>query len=145
MSRRRFVIICVSFFGALTLAVGGFAFYMYLAMGISDRGSTRLATEWRAKLRAFPSYEQAKQHDPEIQGRQFRNGEWVFGYARDSHDLWHRGGGTLVVRDSRGNMRVFFGHVCGPEPYFFSNPQTRNLDEFYGDLRMWGFIEQQIS
>ena len=43
----------------------------------------------------------------------FSNGEWIFGHGIDSHGLSMAGQGTLVIKDSRGRTRVFFGHVCG--------------------------------
>jgi len=145
MSRRRFFIVGSVVFASFGLAIGGLVFFFYMVLGIDDSGSPRLAREWKSKLEAFPSYDEAKRQDPEIEGRQFRNGEWVCGFACNSHNRWHRGGGTLVVKDSRGDVRVFFGHVCGPDPYPFVNPETHNLDGFYNDLREhWEFIEQTI-
>ncbi|HEV3146755.1 MAG TPA: hypothetical protein VGZ47_22910 [Gemmataceae bacterium] len=145
MSRRRLLILGGAVFGTLGIAIGGFGFFMYVALDINDSGSPQFAREWRSKLNAWPSYAAAMTRDPEIQGRQFRNGEWVMGYARDSHNRWHRGGGTLVVKDSRGDVRIFFGHVCGSHPYFFVNPESGNLDAFYKDLREhWDLVEQEI-
>jgi hypothetical protein len=146
MSRRRLLIIWVVSFGMLGLAIGGFVLYMAVAADINDSGSPRLAKEWKSKLEGINSLDEAKQQDPEILGQAFRNGDWVFGYARDSHNCWHRGGGTLVVKDCRGDVHVFFGHVCGPHcGCEFENPAIHNLDEFYKDLRdHWGFVEQKI-
>jgi hypothetical protein len=134
-----------SIFGTLAVLIGGVVFFFYMALGIKDSGSPRLAKEWKSKLEEFTSLEEAKQKDPEIQGQLFRNGEWVFGYARDSHNRWHRGGGTLVLKDSRGNVRVYFGHVCGPHPYVLNNPYVNSLDAFYKDLPQWEFKEQDIQ
>jgi hypothetical protein len=144
MSRRRFLIICAGFFGTVGLAVGGFVLFMAVALDINDSGSPRLAKEWKSKLEEFTSLDEAKQKDPEIQGQVFRIGEWVFGYARDSHNRWHSGGGTLVVKDSHGNVRVFFGHVCGSRPHILNNPNIRDLNAFYQDLPNWEFKEQDI-
>lgn len=44
--------------------------------------------------------------------KRFPNGEWVFGYGVDSHGF-ELGRGTTVIKDSKGRVRVYFGHVCG--------------------------------
>lgn len=41
----------------------------------------------------------------------FPNGDWIAMAYASSHGAW--GGGTVVARDNNGNIRVFFGHVCG--------------------------------
>ncbi len=43
------------------------------------------------------------------------NGEWVLGVSTDSHGMYSQwlGGGTVVLKDSRGRVRCFLGHVCG--------------------------------
>lgn len=46
---------------------------------------------------------------------QCANGEWVLGTSVSSHDMYSDwfGGGTVVLKDSRGRVRCFLGHVCG--------------------------------
>jgi hypothetical protein len=51
------------------------------------------------------------------------------------------GGGTLVVKDSRGNVRAFFGHVCGGDYLDMELRFTKSLDHFYKLLHESGFKE----
>jgi hypothetical protein len=71
----------------------------------------------------------------------FPNGEWVTGVGIDSHS-WRRAKDTLVVRDSRGQVRAFVGHVCGPNwmPRYFppNHPSFMTLEAFYAFLAEWG-------
>ena len=59
--------------------------------------------------------------------------------GRKSHDP---GGGTLVIKDSRGAVRVYFGHVCGPDRLNFMCQQCAGLDEFYGRFASTSLVEQ---
>ena len=103
-----------AFFGSWGAAIAG-----------SDSGSPELAAEWREKLTPIDSLETAKAR---ALTEQFPNGEWVAWLSADSHGIWIRGGGTVVIKDSRGQIRAFFGHVCGSfSPPFGSN----SLDDFY--------------
>jgi hypothetical protein len=72
----------------------------------------------------------------------FPNGEWVTGVGIDSHS-WRRAKDTLAVRDSRGQVKVFVGHVCGPTwmPNYFpkDHPDFTTLEAFYAFLTEWGF------
>lgn len=62
----------------------------------------------------------------------FPNGEWVAGVAKDSHALYAQwtGGGTVVLKDSRGRVRCFFGHVCGNCNLYVDTFRLQSLDEF---------------
>jgi hypothetical protein len=57
----------------------------------------------------------------------FPNGDWIAMAYASSHGAW--GGGTVVTRDNTGNIRVFFGHVCG-------RPVSRgeSLEEVYASF-----------
>ena len=55
---------------------------------------------------------------------EFRNGDWLAMAYASSHNTW--GGGTVVTRDNRGDIRVFFGHVCG-DPFV----PGESLEEVY--------------
>src|SRR5687767_12570935 len=74
-----------------------------------DELVSRLTTE----LGAVSSAEEAEAAVPGCGTVRFPSGEWVTGVGVDSHS-WKRAKGTLVVRDSRGRVRAFVGHVCGP-------------------------------
>jgi hypothetical protein len=117
----------------------------YLARKIDEsgnRGSPVLAQQWRATLDSLGDLEEAKEKERDIHGRRFPNGEWAFGFCRDSHRLI-QGAGTLVVKDSRGEARAFFGHVCGPDFLEGMLIHSKSLDEFYNRLRDCGLKEYE--
>ena len=94
-------------------------------------GSPEYASQWRDIFEGISSPEIAQARYPEVQARRFPNGEWIYGVCRDSHE--HQDGGTVVVKDSGGNIHAFFGHVCGSE-FLASDLMHRDpksLDEFY--------------
>jgi hypothetical protein len=65
------------------------------------------------------------------------DGEWVFGHGINSHGF-APGHGTLVVKDCRGQTRIFFGHVCGPNAgieWLASSKNLKTLSDFYDMLR----------
>lgn len=118
-----------------TLVIGIFLWSIFwpsfLSMG---DGSERYARKWSKRFASLESTEAATRKYPLIESRAFADGEWIFGICRDSHaSPW---GGTIVTRDSRGEIRSFFGHVCGR--YFLrsrlkmDNPE--NLNHFYSLL-----------
>ena len=57
----------------------------------------------------------------------FPNGDWLAIAYASSHNTW--GGGTVVTLDNKGDIRVFFGHVCG-RPFVFGE----SLEELYAAL-----------
>lgn len=120
------------------LAASIFALWLEFA-AVIDRGSPELAGEWRADLETYATPEDASQADPTIQIVKFENGDWVMGRAQNSHGFWHRGGGTMVIKDSRGKIQAFAGHVCGPN--FLSFAQKPSLDAFYKYLEDCEFVE----
>src|SRR5262245_31672003 len=127
----------------LFFCAGG-AVLVYLLLGGNNSGSPELAAEWKATLAPLADPEEAMRKNPHVQGRRFANGEWVFGLCRDSHGRLHPGGGTVVVKDSRGAVRAFFGHVCGPRGLEGTLHQAKSLADYYryllGDC---GFKEHQ--
>jgi hypothetical protein len=103
-----------------------------------------LAEEWKHVLEPFENVEDAVQKEPLVQGKRFPDGDWVFGLCRDSHGRFKQGGGTLVVKDSRGKVRAFFGHVCGWLALEAMLREQKSLDEFYEYLlQHWQFQEYQ--
>ena len=130
--------------GLLALIVLGCSgLYYFVLHDFSDTatGSPRYAARWRAILEQYPDPESAQAAHPEIRAKRFPNGEWVFGVDRDSHR--NSDGGTVVVKDSTGKVRVFFGHVCGCQ---IAHPMSssNSLEEFYShkDWRIHRFEEQ---
>ena len=87
-----------------------------------------------AEMEPFDDPDRAVAEHPDWFSYRFANGEWVFGHGIDSHSFSSLGGGSMVVKDSRGATRVFLGHVCGENaglPWNMEHHQ--GLDDFY----MW--------
>lgn len=78
---------------------------------LPGRGSKYYAHKWYTIFQKIDSIEKAKREYPDISIYKISDGEWIFGISDDSHASIF--GGTIVVRDSKGNVRCFFGHVCG--------------------------------
>lgn len=112
---RRFACLgCLLAVGLTTVAaVAALHFIFFDSVG--GTGSMAEAVRLRAILEPIPDPEAGRGCDPEFSFHRFPNGEWVMGIARDSHASLsrYRGGGTVVMKDSRGRVRCFFGHVCG--------------------------------
>jgi hypothetical protein len=109
------------------------------------------ARKWRTLLEPIPDLDACERGHPELTSSpsfvkiRFPNGEWVFGVASDSHAWFDNRGGTVVLKDSRGLIRVFFGHVCGAgSPMYSYSGQAKSLDEFYTTLTMNGSFTEQF-
>jgi hypothetical protein len=130
----------------LLLIAAGYAFVI-IVMGVNDSGSPRLAEEWARDLDRFASPNAALKSNPQVGSKTYPDGEWVFGLSQNSHGPWWLGGGTVVVKDSRGGLHAFFdGHVCGPG--FLGHDilgDTKTLDEFYEKVRAWDFVEHKFG
>ena len=133
----------------LVAAILLLAFVLFIAsMFHMGTGSRRYARKWRKQLLACQSLEEVKRHfncfafedgpkialtksvlgQPRTLVKGFPDGQWIACAYGDSHG--GRGGGTIVTRDSSGEIHVFFGHVCGD---LFVNEET--LEKFYTSLR----------
>lgn len=130
--------------GGLLLLPCGFFGLMVAVQGGSDRGSPALAAEWRDQLNRYPDPDSARSANPEVLGVRCKNGEWAFGRSKTSHGVWHRGGGTLVVRDSTGRVRAFFGHVCGDNDLGARGSEPPSLAVYYGWLAEMQFVEYAL-
>jgi hypothetical protein len=119
-------------------------FFAAFLITIVDTGSPQLASEWKVTLAPLDDLDSARKAYPGIAGKRFDNGEWAFGFCHDSHKQMRftSQGGTLVVKDSRGATRVFFGHVCGREFLQGQLNRAKSLDDFYDRcLAEWKFEE----
>jgi hypothetical protein len=100
-----------------------------------EGGLPSVGRKLKAEMEGIPDPETAIQLHPDWTYVRFRNGEWVFGHGIDSHWIWF-GRGTLVLKDSRGRVQIYFGHVCGPNhaitPY--DSRHLSSLDAFYEQL-----------
>ncbi|WP_171473212.1 hypothetical protein [Frigoriglobus tundricola] len=94
-------------------------------------GVPSIARQLIAEMEPVQDPETAVRLHPDWAGVRFKNGEWIFGRGFDSHWI-SAGRGTLVLKDSRGRVRVFFGHVCGDNAGLnWYTPNThRSLDAF---------------
>jgi hypothetical protein len=112
--------------------LGTLAAYLLIPTDYSDRarGSAELAARWRSEFAALPDPDAAQAAHPGVVGKRFPNGEWVFGADRDSHA--YRDGGTVVIKDSTGRVRAFFGHVCGGILAGVLQ-RAKSLDDVYAD------------
>ena len=90
-------------------------------------GSIDEALRLKAVVEQIPDPESGEGCDDGYAAKRFANGEWVLGIGRDSHAMMSefRGGGTVVVKDSRGRIRCFFGHVCGRLSFMNDWPNSR--------------------
>ena len=130
---------------------------MHPSMGA---GSRRYARQWRTQLLACNSLDEVKQHfncliferspggggtkirvtetvtgRPSALLKDFPDGRWIACAHADSHS--EPGGGTIVSRDSSGEVHVFFGHVCGNVIAYGDT-----LDEFYRSLRGYNGVKE---
>jgi|SRR6516162_8273626 hypothetical protein len=109
-------------------------------------GSVEEARRLRGIVEAIPTPEAGDGCHPEYASKRLESGDWVLGISRNSHSRMSsfRGGGTVVLKDSRGAIRCFFGHVCGPAGHrsFFNDVKT--LDDYYQSLQEAGFVEQAM-
>lgn len=95
----------------------------------------------------FAGPDEALEANPLVSSKAYPSGEWASGLSQDSHGLWRSGGGTVVVKDSRGGVHAYFGgHVCGPGflgDYLLA--ETKSLDEFYEKLRAYEFVVHKLG
>jgi hypothetical protein len=122
----RKTLICLAIMGILLLVCSGYRIHM--------RGPPR--DEEAKRLRDELTLLHDLDHLPEgVDLFRFPDDTWVMGVGIDSHSM-RQAGGTLALRDSRGNVQVFVGHVCGPGWMGNQVPfqQATTLDEFYKAL-----------
>jgi hypothetical protein len=145
LSRRSWVSLGIML-GVLIL-FGTFVGYIWLGMSNSGGlGSMTAAVKFRPDVEAMPEPERlSSNRDTGQFGVRFKNGEWVTGVAKDSHGLYSEwfGGGTVVLKDSRGRVRCFFGHVCGGLQALEGSADFDSLDVFDAKLTEQKFAEQQ--
>ena len=123
-------------------------------------GSEQYARKWMAQLLACQSLDEVKQHfncfivewradgagtrvrvTETVKGRPrallktFPDGRWIACAHADSHT--EPGGGTIVSRGSTGEIRVFFGHVCGNLWVQGETPEV-----FYRSLRSYNGVKE---
>jgi len=146
---------------ALLLALVFFLGAPHLArVGGLRSGSDKHARKWKTQLLACQSLDDVKQHfncfvvqqnpggssqivrvteslqeRPSALLKSFPDGRWIACAHADSHS--QPGGGTIVSRDSSGEIHVFFGHVCR---HVVAYGET--LEEFYTCLRGYNDVKE---
>ena len=118
----------------LALILGTMFLLLFFCLILSDgSGSPSGAARLRAIVEPIENPGAGEGIDPEYYARRFANGEWILGVSRDSHGLFCRlrGGGTVVFKDSRGCIRCFFGHLCGPRAPKWMLGEAQSLDDVY--------------
>lgn len=145
--KRRTKVILIAFPIVVMLGVPLTFFAIWFAASASsDAGSPDLAREWRDELNMFRTHREATAADPTVEVVTFDNGEWIFGRAQNSHGIWRKGGGTLVVKDSNGEAHAFLGgHVCGNDYLYFGFKGVSDLESFYTRLAECGFQEYSFE
>ena len=122
-----------------TLLLVPVVFVLIVLIGMANsngKGSPEEAERLRVSLEAIADPESGEGCHSEYAAKRFKNGEWVLGIGRDSH-AWlssTRGGGTIVVKDSRGQVRCFFGHVCGHAGHEPFMEHADSLERFYTSI-----------
>jgi hypothetical protein len=114
-----------------------------------EEGLPSDARKWRATLQSYPNFDAVISNPPSHEGyvdyfsKRFPNGEWLFGIEVASHQIFSKGG-TVVIRDSLGRTRVFYGHVCsiGNTQYFADN--SKDLNDFYTKFQQNSIFREQF-
>lgn len=111
---------------------------LHVMVGLGQ-GCSRHAEEWRIAFQHIPDPEAGQQAHADVTSKRFADGSWVFGICEDSHkSIW---GGTIVVKDSRGALRAFFGHVCGPRFLQELLEEAGSVEQVYEAILRKGFEE----
>jgi hypothetical protein len=142
MSRRLALWLGLGLAGLSAIPCGFFGLWA-AASGGSDKGSPALAAEWKADLSQYRTPEEAQAKNKDVIVVRFDDGAWVFGRCQSSHGVWKRGGGTVVVKDSKGRVRAFFGHVCG-EGALGARWERYSLATYYHETLSTGFVEHPL-
>jgi hypothetical protein len=101
-----------------------------------EDGVPSVARRLKAEMEPHSDPDTALARNPDWFAVRCLNGEWLFGHGINSHGF-APGGGTLVLKDSRGRIRVFFGHVCGTNAgleWHAGNRGFKSIDSFYDML-----------
>src|SRR5262249_31972751 len=126
------IVLVVGMISAVPIVFGLFV----LGMG---SGSPRTARQWKETFEDIPDPETARARYPQVAVKRYENGEWIFGIGKDSHGSPFRGG-TIVVKDSHGRIRAFFGHVCGDGMLQWAMDRSKSLGDFYQSIQNEAFL-----
>ncbi|MCR9118684.1 MAG: hypothetical protein NXI22_17240 [bacterium] len=134
--------------GGLFLAsVGSFfvlVVFCVIAASPYTKGSPELAARWRDEMRMWDSPDDAT-NESTVMLYQFANEDWAIVKAKNCHGGRWSGGGTVVIKDSKGRLSVLNnGHVCG-DGNLLIEANHANLDSFYAALTEADFRELVID
>jgi hypothetical protein len=93
------------------------------------RGSTEHAAKWKGIFEPLSDPEVVKTRYPFAATKRYADGSWIFGVSYDSHAGLD--GGTVILKESGGKVRAFFGHVCGPDMLADVVSRSSSLAEFH--------------
>lgn len=145
-TKRRYVLVYL-FVGALLFIVGSIvALFVFVVsvFGIYSEGSPQLAALWAAEMSSWDSPEDAA-NDATVQIIQLSQGEWAIVRSKNSHGGLWSGGGTVVIKDSSGQLQAFHhGHICGDGNPLIAN-EYDDLPSFYKALTNSDFREFEID
>ena len=131
----------------LMVVLGVVLLFLELAT-VHNEGSPSLAMKWRNFFLAQPNPDVAVSRSEDVFVVHFPSGEWIMGLAQESHGIWPPGGGTVVLKDSNGQVRAFFGHVCGGgDALRYDTRTVSNLASYYRYLQsdLGGYHEYAFS
>jgi hypothetical protein len=126
--------------------LGAVAGGLLLMLGVSmfmGTGSTWLANRWVNRFQNLTTVQDASAKYNVVH-HEFADGSWIFGVAVGSHgNPW---GGTVVTKDSTGQTRVFFGHVCvsgAPLVIALKSVECTSLAAAYSNLTLVTRMKEQ--
>jgi hypothetical protein len=132
-------------FGLLLTTLVGLGIWYQVWMN-KARGPSRdqFVREMSAVLANVSSPEDAEARIENCGTLRFPDGEWLTGVGVDGHS-WKRAKDTMVVLDSRGQVKAYVGHYCGsnwmPRYFPLNHPDFSTLDKVYAFFEDWGFRE----
>lgn len=144
--RRRGPLWAVILLGGVALTP--FLFIGYIAVGFKfagGNGSMAKARQLRPLVEAVTDPDSLPP-DRNWAAVKCANGEWILGVSASSHDMYSEwfGGGTVVLKDSRGRVRCFLGHVCGRwDIELHDRSECATLDDIDATLANCRYAEQQ--
>jgi len=114
-------------------------------------GSPMFAKRWAARFEKWESPQEAERRSRRVGSLSLPDGTWFYAVCDGSH--CNPNGGTVVIRDSSGAIRCFFGHVCiGDFQWLASsaacagtNELLRSLSDLYAGLAELQFAEHMLT
>jgi hypothetical protein len=110
----------------VVLLAGVVVYPLVLELLPMGSGSVKYSRLWRGRFVDLSAVQAARSAFPQVRAREFENGEWILLVSDNSHgDPW---GGTVVTKDSKGEVKTFYGHVCGRAD---TGSESKSLSDVY--------------